>query len=391
MKNRINKTIAIMQEFSIPLIMGVLVALIWANISYETYYNILHYDIIYGFTLDLFVNDIFMVLFFALAVVQIVKGLVPGGDLYPVKTAVNPLMATFGGVLGPAIVFIVLNYFLGSPELSRGWGIPTATDIALAWLVARVVFGTFHPAVSFLLLLAVVDDGIGLAIIAIFYPDPSQPVAPVWLLLTLAGMLVAFLLNKAKVSSFWPYVLIGGTLSWFGLHFTSIHPALALVFIVPFLPHHPSREVAHSLSDKPKGYSTISVFEHTWQKPVDFGLFLFGFANAGVQFSGINIVTWFVFFALLIGKTTGIFLMGSLATKLGFPLPTGMGLKELFLAGLVAAVGLTVALFVAGVAYLDLSLQGAAKMGALLSVFNAAIAITMGKLLKVKRITSGFR
>ena len=86
-------------------------------------------------------------------------------------------MATLGGVIGPAFVYLALNHFIGSAELLRGWGIPTATDIAFAWLVARTVFGVDHPAISFLLLLAVADDGIGLAIIAVFYPDPLLPVA----------------------------------------------------------------------------------------------------------------------------------------------------------------------------------------------------------------------
>ena len=76
--------------------------------------------------------------------------------------------------------------------VANGWGIPTATDIALAWLVARVVFGRGHSAVSFLLLLAVADDGIGLGIIAVFYPDPNHPVQTIWLLLVAAGMGVAW-------------------------------------------------------------------------------------------------------------------------------------------------------------------------------------------------------
>ncbi len=79
----------------------------------------------------------------------------------------------------------------GEGSLSRGWGIPTATDIALAWLVARAVFGKGHPAINFLLLLAVADDAIGLGIIAVFYGDPSNPARPEWLGLVAAGMAIA--------------------------------------------------------------------------------------------------------------------------------------------------------------------------------------------------------
>ena len=385
MKKRIIHTANLLREFSIPLIVGVIVALFWANLLPESYHNFLHKDILGGFTFHFFINDIFMVFFFAIATVEITQSLLPGGDLNPLKRAINPIMATFGGVVGPAVVYVVLNHFIGSPEFSKGWGIPTATDIALAWLVARLVFGAYHPAVSFLLLLAIADDGIGLAIIAVFYPDPLQPIAPMWLLLTLAGMLVSFFLRKAKVKSYWLYILLGGTLSWAGLYLTHLHPALSLVFIIPFLPH-PAKE-AHLFEDDPKDHSTIRQFEREWKVFVDFGLFMFGLANAGVEFSDIGTVTWLVLLALIIGKTAGIFIMGSLADLLGFPLPKGMKHKELFVAGLIAACGLTVALFVAGVAFTDLYIQGAAKMGALFSSGAVIISFIAGKLLRIKRIT----
>lgn len=384
MRNRIKKTYNFLQEFSIPLITGVIYALIWANISPESYHNFVHNQIIPNFSLHFLVNDIFMVFFFAIATVEIIQSLLPGGDLYPLKRAINPIMATFGGVLGPTIVYLLLNHFFGSPDFIKGWGIPTATDIALAWLVAKLVFGPNHPAVSFLLLLAIADDGIGLLIIALFYPNPLNPITPAWLLVTLAGMLIAFSLKKAKIKSYWPYILFGGTPSWFGLYLSGIHSSLALVFIVPFLPH-PKKEKAHLFEDDSRDHSTLKQFEHDWKAFVDLGLLLFGLTNAGVEFSEINAVTWFVFIALLIGKTSGIFIMGWLSGLLGFPLPKGMNYKDLFVSGLVASIGLTVALFVAGVAFTDLILQGAAKMGALFSVLSAVISFSASKAFKINR------
>ncbi|AFM01146.1 Na+/H+ antiporter [Desulfitobacterium dehalogenans ATCC 51507] len=378
------KTINFLQEFSIPLILGVLIALVWANLAPENYHHFVHNEIMGDLSLHFFVNDIFMVFFFAIAAVEITQSLLPGGSLNPIKRAVNPLMATLGGVLGPALVFIGLNALIGSSEFAKGWGIPTATDIALAWLVARVVFGAHHAAVSFLLLLAIVDDGIGLMIIAFFYPDPANPVAPIWLLLTVGGMLVAYLLRRKNVRSYWPYIVLGGVLSWAGLYLAHIHPALALVFIVPFLPH-PPREEFGLFEDDPKDHSTLKTFEHEWKIFVDFGLLLFGLTNAGVEFSEISTLTWLIFIALLGGKTLGIFLMGSLATVIGFPFPKGMGYKELLVAGVVAAMGLTVALFVSGVAFIDPGLQGAAKMGALFSAASAVIALVAGKVLGIKK------
>lgn len=382
-----NKTINLLREFSIPLIAGVLVALAWANWAPHSYHDFIHHEFLEGINFHFFVNDIFMVFFFAIAAVEITQSVLPGGDLNPIKKAINPLFATLGGVLGPVAVYFLLNAMIGAPEYANGWGIPTATDIALAWLVARFVFGERHPAVSFLLLLAIADDAIGLVIIAIFYPDPLNPVQPMWLLLTLGAMAVAFLMRKSGVKSYWPYLIIGGTLSWMGLHNAHLHPALALVFIIPFLPHAP-KEHGHLFEDGNDDHSALTTFEHEWKIFVDFGLFLFGLSNAGVEFSGIGTATWLVFIALLVGKTVGIFGLGFLAIKLGFPLPSGMGKKELFLAGVIAALGLTVALFVAGAAFTDPAIQGAAKMGALFSAGVAAIALALGKLLGIKKVTA---
>ncbi|OEF99343.1 sodium:proton antiporter [Vulcanibacillus modesticaldus] len=381
MRKRLN----LLREFSIPLIAGVVVALIWANLDPEGYiYFIEEKELFEGFNFHFFVNDIFMVFFFAIAAVEITQSLLPGGDLNPLKTAINPLLATLGGVLGPVFIFVLLNQTIGSPEYANGWGIPTATDIALAWLVARFVFGEKHPAVSFLLLLAIADDAIGLIIIALFYPDPLSPVEPMWLLLTLAGVIVAFIMRKAGVKSYWPYLIFGGTLSWLGLHNAHLHPSLALVFIIPFLPHA-KKETAH-LFEESEDHSTLSRFEHEWKIFVDFGLFMFGLANAGVEFSEVGVLTWIVFISLLLGKTLGIFSMGFLAEKLGFPLPNGMGKKELILAGVIAGLGLTVALFVAGAAFTDFTIQGAAKMGALFSAAVAVIALILGRILRVQKI-----
>jgi len=379
-KDRLN----LLREFSVPLLAGVISALVWANITPESYGRFLHGHFIGPLSFHFLTNDIFMVFFFGIAAVEITQSFLPGGDLNPVKKAVNPLLATAGGVIGPAVVYLALNHFFGSPELRRGWGIPTATDIAFAWLAARMVFGGKHPAISFLLLLAVADDGIGLAIIAVFYPNPLLPVEPHWLLLTLAGMAAAFFLRSRRVRSYWPYVLLGGSLSWLGLFRAHLHPALALVFIIPFLPHA-AFEDKHLFEEDEADRSTIARFEHEWKVIVDFGLFMFGLANAGVEFSGIGTATWLVVAALLVGKGAGIFALGSLAEMLGFPLPDGMGKKELFVAGLIAGFGFTVALFVAGEAFVDPLHQGAAKMGAMLSCGAAVIGLLAGRFFRIKR------
>jgi NhaA family Na+:H+ antiporter len=380
MKQRIH----LLREFSIPLLAGVMAALAWANLSPGSYHHLVHEPLLGPLSFHFIVNDLFMVLFFGMAAVEITQSCLPGGDLHPLDKAVNPLLATLGGVVGPILVYLLLNGIMGEPELSRGWGIPTATDIALAWLVAGIVFGRRHPAISFLLLLAIADDAIGLAIIAVFYPDPTLPAAPRWLLLTIGGMAAAALLRRRATRSYWPYLLLGGVPSWLGLFKAHLHPALALVFIVPFLPHA-SREGAHLFEDDPRDRSTLATFEHEWKVVVDFGLFMFGLANAGIGLASIGTATWLVLVALVLGKTGGIFTMGWLGRRLGYPLPAHVGKKELALVGLIAGIGLTVALFVAGEAFTEPVIQGAAKMGALLSAGCAPAAILLGRLLRIRR------
>ncbi len=400
------KVVNFLQAFSIPLIIGVIAALVWVNMAEHSYHHFLHYPIFgenfkilgHAFNFHFLINDFFMVLFFGIAGVEITQSVLPGGSLNPISRAVNPLMGTLGGVLGPVAVFFLLCYMvdltpiLGGGvsfgDIINGWGIPTATDIALAWLVARIVFGKGHPAVSYLLLLAVADDAIGLGIIAIFYPDPAHPIEIYWLGLTLLGMLLAFVFRKINVKNMWLYFIVGGGLSWLGLIMAHLHPALALVFIVPFMPsdHDPKHRVGELFEDEPEQHSTLVTFEHTFKFGVDFGLFGFGLANAGVLFAGINSITWIILASLIVGKTFGITLFGYLSHLFGAKLPDGMNLRTLVVAGIVAGLGLTVALFVSGEAYVDSGLQGAAKMGALLSAFAAVVAIVVGKVVGIKKI-----
>ena len=404
--------IGLLQQFSIFLILGVVAGMLAANLDPHLYEEMVDYHVFgdgavlfgHSITAHFLINGVFMVFFFGVATKEITESILPGGALNPVEKAINPILGTIGGVLGPAGMYLLLAFvFYGGTEdfktVANGWAIPTATDIALAWLVARLVFGHRHPAVNFLLLLAVADDGIGLGIIAVFYPDPELPVMPAWLLLTVAGMGVAFAMRRLGVASWVPYVAIAGTLSWIGLVKASIEPALALVPIVPFLPtavakkpvpaEHRSVErdaeiVAEEIAGAHDSNSALELFERQLKLFVDVGLFFFAFANAGVAFGFIGKVTFIVLISLVVGKTAGVTLFSWAAIKLGFPLPTGMDLRHLALAGLIAGLGLTVALFVAGKAFAGPPFQDPAKMGAVLSGGVALLALVAGAALKVK-------
>ena len=396
----------ILQDYSIPLIVGVIAGLAVANVDDHFYEKLVDYHVFgegvslfgHSLTAHFLINGIFMVFFFGVATKEITDSILPGGSLNPINKAINPLLGTLGGILGPAGLYFLLTFvFYGGTdsfsEVSNGWGIPTATDIALAWLVARIVFGPLHNAVNFLLLLAVADDAIGLAIIAIFYPDPHFPIEPVWVLLIAGGAAVAFAMRRMGVSSWLPYIFVAGAMSWFGLLLTGVEAALALVIIVPFLPSHKTK--AHYAGDGGQSglssahgpgnaHGTLERFEHHTKPFVDIGLFFFAFANVGAPFANINPVTWIVLLSLVVGKTVGISLFSGAASRFGFPLPGGVGLKHLVVVGLIAGLGLTVALFVAGKAFPGSDFEEPAKIGAVLSAGVSVLAFIAGAALKVK-------
>ena len=401
------------QEFSLPLILGVVLGLVAANVNHHLYEIVVDFhplgDHAYVFghalTIHFIINGMFMCLFFGIAAKEITESTLPGGVLNPLRRAINPLAGTLGGVFGPVAMYFALTWvFYGGTDdfsaVANGWAIPTATDIALAWLVARVVFGPMHPAVNFLLLLAVADDAIGLIIIAVFYPDPKHPVEPVWLAFVVGGMVAVYILRRFRVR-WWPvYILVGGTLSWIGLAKAGVEPALALVPIVPFLPHaghhedaideaernhHETGGASHPAADERHGESVLEKFEHQLKLFVDIGLFFFAFANAGVPFTSIGWVTMMVLVSLIVGKAIGVTLLSWLAALLGFPLPPGMGVRHLVVTGVIAGLGLTVALFVAGKAFPgDSVFQEPGKMGAVFSIGAALVAFVLGKVLHVR-------
>jgi len=362
-------------EHSLLLPLGAFVALIWANFDQGSYVRVAH-------ALEFPVNEIGMAFFFGLAAKEVVEATVPGGALHPWRRAAMPLLAAVGGMVGPAVLYLAMVRWTGHPALARGWAIPCATDIAFSYLVARALFGRSHPALPFLLLLAIADDAFGLVILAIFYPVRAVQPAIVIVLIGLA-MAAAAVMKHRMVRSFWPYVLIGGSLAWAGLFFGGLHPALALVPIVPFFPH--SRHDAGPPVDQPQSRDTLNAFEHYWQNPVRVMLFAFGFANAGVPIREIGTATWVVLAAILAGKPLGISAAVAGSALVGFHLPPKMTWRDVLVAGSTAGIGFTVALFFAVAAFPDGRTLDEAKLGALLSIGSAGLAWLGAVLLQTGR------
>ena len=361
------------------LMLGTLSALVWANVDRAGYVNFSH-------ELQFVVNDIGMAFFFALAAKEVTEATAPGGALHSPRRAAMPLAAAVGGMLGPALIFLTLTIVLDRPNLERGWAIPTATDIAFSYLAARIVFGAKHPAIPFLLLLAIADDAIGLLIIAAFYPTGPLRVVDFAVLLT-AGMLLSWWLQERRVVNFWPYILGGGVLSWFAFYRGGVHPALALVPIIPFLPH--AQRDPGLFVEAPDAHDTLDEFEHWFKRPVDVMLFFFGLVNGGVVVSNFGAGTWFVLLSILFGKPLGILAATAVSTMAGLRLPQSVTWRDLVVVGIIAGIGFTVALFFATAAFPYGRLLDETKMGALLSFVAFFIAIVAAKTLKVGRSARG--
>ncbi len=403
-------------NYSLLLILGALAALIWANTDADSYHRFIDFviwdhapighlhDGHRTLTLHYLVNDMLMALFFAIAAKEVWEAMILERGSLRGRKAATPLFATAGGMFGPIAVYLGLAAVMGSDTydaVANGWAIPTATDIAFSYLVGRLVFGAAHPAVRFLLLLAIADDAAGLVILAVFYP--SSELAPEWLLLSFGAALSVFLIfnwlprrldrgkqdrpNSTAIRSRLgglPYV-VAGCLSWYGFMRSGLHPALGLLPVIPAIPH--ADRAFGIFSDVEKYlHDLLNVLEHVLKHPVEIILFFFGLFNAGVEFSSIGDATWLVLLGLVVGKPVGIVLFGWVAAQpLGLGIPLGMRIADLVVIGCVAAIGFTVSLFIATVAFDPGAVQDAAKMGALFSFFAALLAIAAGKLLRVEK------
>jgi NhaA family Na+:H+ antiporter len=183
--------------------------------------------------------------------------------------------------------------------------------------------------------------------------------------------------------TFWPYILGAGALSWMAFYRGGLHPALALVPIIPFVPHA-SRDPGLFV-DAPSEHDTLSRFEHWWKRPVDVMLFFFGLVNAGVTIGNAGAGTWFVLIAILIGKPLGILTAVAVTTAAGLHRPHGVTWRDLTVVGIIAGIGFTVALFFATAAFPYGRLLDETKLGALLSFSAFAIALAAARILKVGR------
>ena len=375
MKPEKRRVSGLILDYLIALPLGCAAALVWANTFSESYYRFAH-------ATAFAVNDVGMVFFFALITKEVAEATVPGGALHPWRRAALPVAAAAGSVIVSIAIYLAVAHYVGEHMLEDGWVAACAIDIPGTYIIARLIFGR-HPAVPFLLLLAISADAIGLAAVAVLHPvgDAHSLIGAGLMAVAIAG--AAALRYRWGVKSFWLYLIGPGIVSWWALFLGGVHPALALVPIVPFFPHG-RHDRGLMVEPAPQAHDTLTMFERWWQLPVEGVLLLFGLVNAGVPLHGLEEGMWAIPSAAL-GRPVGIVVAAGVAIAAGLHLPLRVGWRELVVVGCTATIGLVFALFFAtavmplGILLLEL------KMGALVTIAGGALAFAAARLLGVGR------
>lgn len=360
---------------------GALAAIVWANTAPDSYFTIAH-------ALAFPVNEIAMVLFFGLIAQEIVEEVMPGGALHRWRQWIVPIVAAVGGAAGSAFVYGAFVYWRIEPLLHAGWPAVVGVDIAFAYFIARAIF-RHQPAVPFVLLLAAASNVIAVAAIAPTFVGGGGRATGGAVLMAAAIGLAAWM-RRQRVHQFWPYLWIAGGLSWLALYVEGFHPALALVPIVPFMPHV-RRRLDQFLADEDDRRATARHFEHIWQWHVHVALLLFGLVNAGVVLSGYGNGSWATVLGALAGRTVGVMAAVGLAAWMGLRLPAHVRARELFVIALTVSAGFTFTLFFATTLYAPGPLLAELKIGALMTAVGLALALAAAWLLHVGRFARQHR
>jgi len=354
--------------------LGSVLALAWANTRADSYFTFAH-------SWSFIVNDVGMTLFFALVTQEIVEATMHGGALATWRRAMLPIIAALGGLLGSVLLYLGYLRYVDEVMLSQAWPCAGAVDLVFSYFLAKAIFRR-GPGVAFTLLLAVASD---IVVLAFVVRSPFAEAHLAGVMMIALALSLAFLFRRAHVRTFWPYLLICGSICWWGFVWAGLQPALALIPIVPFVPH--SSRNLELFADTPQSvHSSVTHLEHTLQYPVQVVLFLFALVNSGVVFTYFEPGTWALPLAALVGRPIGVMVAVSLAlTGGGLLMPLRSGWRDLLVVGLITSTGFAFALFVAtGILPIgDLMTQ--TRMGALATVSGSVLALAAASILRVGR------
>jgi NhaA family Na+:H+ antiporter len=378
----------------ILILLASLLGLIVANSPLsENYFTVLEWDFnisigvsLLNLTILKTINYVLMSLFFFVVGLEIKRELT-SGHLSSFKNAVTPFIAAIGGMALPAGIYLIIA---GDVD-ANGWGVPVATDIALAvGLLALVGTSAVASLRSFLLALAVIDDIGAILIIALVY---SAGVSTSWSLLAAITVATIYLLNKLGVKSTYVYILFGIAL-WYCMYKSGVHPTLAGVILGLMTPNI-LKENSKLHDGEDNQVSVIEWLEeriHPWSSFIIVPLF--AFANTGVVITSYSIndainspIAWGIFAGLVIGKPVGVLASVFIARKINLgQYPQGAKSVDILATGSAAGIGFTVAIFIANLAFSDPATQDLAIFAVIIaSLVSALLSVLLFKLMSKKR------
>jgi NhaA family Na+:H+ antiporter len=314
----------------------------------------------FGLKLSLlhWINDVLMAIFFFLVSLEIKREFIQG-ELSNPKQALLPIIGAVGGMVIPALFYIIIN--LENSATLRGWAIPSATDIAFSLGVLSLLGKRVPISLKvFLTALAIIDDLGAIVIIAFFY---SGNIETNYLLLMLVSFIVLISFNKFKIKYFLPYMIVGLFL-WSFTHESGIHATISGVLLALTIPH--------DIKNKKK--SLLLILEHKISPYVAFGIMpIFAFANAGVSLEGVNLSTLMnpvplgIVAGLFFGKQIGVFIFSYLSVKFKFAeKPRDATWTSFYAVSILTGIGFTMSLFVGNLAFAnDIQYLDGVKIGVL--------------------------
>jgi NhaA family Na+:H+ antiporter len=370
--------------------MAALAALVVSNSSLAGWYEALLRtpgELVIGKTLVLektllvWVNDLWMAVFFFLVGLEIKREFVEG-ELAERRQAVLPLAAALGWMVVPALIYSAVNW--GDAQALKGWAIPAATDIAFAIGIVMLLGSRVPLSLKvFLSAVAIIDDLGAIVVIALFYTDRLSVTA-----LAGAGLGVAllFMLNRMKVMRVDVYAAVG-LLIWVFVLKSGVHATLAGVVTAMAIPVRDS-----------EGGSPLQRVEHSLHPWVAFLILpVFGFCNAGVNLAGASLatllepVTLGITLGLVLGKAIGVFGTSWLMLRSGLgAAPAGASTLQLFGVCVLCGIGFTMSLFIGGLAFdgLGAIYETRLKLGVLAGSLIAALA-GVAILVAAARVSAG--
>lgn len=326
----------------LTLIFFTVISLILTNSSFQHDYLAIWEKSFAGMSLEHWINDALMAVFFLLIGLEL-KREFQIGELSSIKKAALPLVSAAGGMLVPALIYLLFNY---NQPTSNGFGIPMATDIAFALGILSLLGNRVPLSLKiFLTALAVIDDLGAIMVIALFYTKTI-----IWLNLLaslgLFGLLLLF--NKLKIKSLLVYIPVG-IVMWYFMHHSGIHATITGVLLAFAIPTKPSKKLA----------SPAEITQRILHYPVPFIILpLFALANTAIIIddnwleSLSSPASQGIAFGLIIGKPLGILLFTWLAVQIKIAeKPTGVTWNQLLGVGALGGIGFTMSIFVTLLAF----------------------------------------